>query len=151
MESAELKNLERISLVSKICNELENHIGIADKTLAEFLIDLAEKSKTQEVFRAELLKNGGEFPDSFVSSLFRLIQRLRPEDEVEEKKVTTGKQGVFPGLAIPDKPIWVRDLFIFLEKRRKKKILFFFFKFYFLFCQRKRKRTKKWQAAPWMS
>ena len=39
----ELKKLEHLSLVSKICTELDNHFGLGDKTLAEFIIHLAEK------------------------------------------------------------------------------------------------------------
>ena len=37
----ELGNLQHLSLVSKVCTELDNHLGISDKTLAEFIIDLA--------------------------------------------------------------------------------------------------------------
>ena len=33
----ELKKLEHLSLVSKICTELENHLGINDKDLGELL------------------------------------------------------------------------------------------------------------------
>lgn len=39
----ELRKLEHLSLVSKICTELDNHLGLADKDLAEFIIHLAEK------------------------------------------------------------------------------------------------------------
>lgn len=33
----ELEKLEHLSLVSKICTELENHLGINDKDLGEHL------------------------------------------------------------------------------------------------------------------
>lgn len=32
----QLKKLEYLSLVSKVCKELENHIGMSDKTLGKF-------------------------------------------------------------------------------------------------------------------
>lgn len=32
----ELKKLEYLSLVSKVCTELDNHLGISDKDLGEF-------------------------------------------------------------------------------------------------------------------
>ena len=32
----ELEKLEQLSLVSKICTELENHLGINDKDLGEY-------------------------------------------------------------------------------------------------------------------
>ena len=44
----ELRRLEHLSLVSKVCTELDNHYSMNDKDLAEFIIDLAEKNKTQE-------------------------------------------------------------------------------------------------------
>ena len=80
--------LEQLSLVSKICTELENHLGINDKDLgecmerhiqlpsvysnfkkkcmrlAEFIIALAGKHRTLEKFKAALQKNGAEFPVS---------------------------------------------------------------------------------------
>uniref|UniRef100_A0A8C0EKL3 DEAH-box helicase 8 n=1 Tax=Bubo bubo TaxID=30461 RepID=A0A8C0EKL3_BUBBB len=49
------------SLVSKVCTELDNHLGINDKDLAEFVISLAEKNTTFDTFKAVLLKNGAEF------------------------------------------------------------------------------------------
>ena len=60
----DLKKLEELSLVSKICTELENHLGINDKDLAEFIIALAAKHPTLERFKASLDKNGAEFPVS---------------------------------------------------------------------------------------
>uniref|UniRef100_A0A8C5NNA1 ATP-dependent RNA helicase DHX8 n=1 Tax=Junco hyemalis TaxID=40217 RepID=A0A8C5NNA1_JUNHY len=57
----ELAKLEYLSLVSKVCTELDNHLGINDKDLAEFVISLAEKNTTFDTFKAILLKNGAEF------------------------------------------------------------------------------------------
>ena len=42
----DLVKLEKISLVSKVCTELENHLGVNDKDIAEFVIHLAEKHDT---------------------------------------------------------------------------------------------------------
>lgn len=58
----DLRKLEELSLVSKICTELENHLGINDKDLAEFIIALARKHSTFDKFKASLVKNGAEFP-----------------------------------------------------------------------------------------
>merc|ERR1711915_971346 len=64
---------------SKISVELENHLGLNDKDVAEFIIALAEKSKHLEKFKKELEENGGDqFADSFVESLWRLIQHMMP-------------------------------------------------------------------------
>jgi len=35
-----LLGLQKLSVVSRVCTELKNHIGVDDKTLAEFIIDL---------------------------------------------------------------------------------------------------------------
>lgn len=65
----DLQKLEELSLVSKICTELENHLGINDKDLAEFIIALADRHPTVEKFKASLIKNGADFP---VSRHYRL-------------------------------------------------------------------------------
>lgn len=57
----EINQLEQLSLVSKICTELDNHLGINDKDLAEFIIMLSEKNPTLEKFRAALADNGANF------------------------------------------------------------------------------------------
>ena len=54
MSSDDLYQLEFLSLVAKITQELENHVGISDKTLAEFVIDLHDKSTTLADFTGRL-------------------------------------------------------------------------------------------------
>ncbi|GFW57197.1 ATP-dependent RNA helicase DHX8 [Trichonephila clavipes] len=57
----DFRKLDYLSLVSKICTELNNHLGINDKDLAEFIIDLAGKNDTLESFKKALDENGAEF------------------------------------------------------------------------------------------
>ena len=76
-----LAELQYLSLVSKVCTELDNHLGVSDKTLAEFIIDLAKKNPELPAFRAALDENGAEFPQSFAQSLLALIQRLMPKEQ----------------------------------------------------------------------
>lgn len=101
----ELKKLEHLSLVSKVCTELDNHLGLNDKDLAEFIIHLAEKNDTEESFKAVLLENGAEFPESFISNLLRLIQRMKPKETIKEEAPATEKdkkRAAFPALCLPD-------------------------------------------------
>jgi hypothetical protein len=56
----DIERLEKISLVSKICTELENHLNLNDKDLAEFIIHLAEKNDTFDSFKKALHSNGAE-------------------------------------------------------------------------------------------
>lgn len=101
----ELKQLEHLSLVSKICTELDNHLGLNDKDLAEFIIALAEKHQTFTDFKKVLIENGAEFPDSFITNLLRIIQLMKPPAHSSQKplKFTEKTQDLafkFPGLAI---------------------------------------------------
>ncbi|XP_055746856.1 ATP-dependent RNA helicase DHX8 [Salvelinus fontinalis] len=108
----ELEQLEYLSLVSKVCTELDNHLGISDKDLAEFVISLAEKQPTFDGFKSLLLKNGAEFTDSLVGNLLRLIQTMRPpskastnkasEPVVKQKSEKDKLKELFPALCRPD-------------------------------------------------
>ncbi|XP_043530966.1 ATP-dependent RNA helicase DHX8 isoform X2 [Chiloscyllium plagiosum] len=107
----ELSKLEYLSLVSKVCTELDNHLGINDKDLAEFIINLAEKNITFETFKGALVKNGAEFTDSLISNLLRLIQTMRPPakpstsgkvETVKPKSEREKMKELFPALCLPD-------------------------------------------------
>ncbi|KAJ8251904.1 hypothetical protein GJAV_G00226740 [Gymnothorax javanicus] len=109
----ELKKLEYLSLVSKVCTELDNHLGINDKDLAEFVISLADKHSTFDGFKAVLLKNGAEFTDSLISNLLRLIQTMKSAAKVSSGKATEPvkpksekekMREMFPALCRPDNP-----------------------------------------------
>ena len=73
----DLRKLEHLSLVFKVCIELENHVGLTDRDIAEFVIALAEKHQTWEHFKSVLLENGAEFSDSLVANLLRLTQHMK--------------------------------------------------------------------------
>ncbi|XP_076349561.1 ATP-dependent RNA helicase pea [Tachypleus tridentatus] len=110
----EILKLEYLSLVSKICTELENHLGINDKDLAEFIISLAEKNNTFEGFKKVLEENGAEFADSFTANLLRIIHHMQPkqlavsEDDIKientEKTELEIKKEKYPVLALPNDP-----------------------------------------------
>ncbi|KAK5851181.1 hypothetical protein PBY51_001996 [Eleginops maclovinus] len=107
----EIKRLEYLSLVSKVCTELENHLGICEKDLAEFIINLAEKHTTFEEFKTALCENGADFTDTFVANLLRLVQTMQsspstskahqPRSEKDELKEK------YPALCKPDDPVWM--------------------------------------------
>jgi ATP-dependent RNA helicase DHX8/PRP22 len=118
----DLFRLEELSLVSKVCTELENHLGVGEKDLAEFIISLAEKNKTLEKFRSALIKNGADFPESFVANLLRIIQTMKPKKQntkglVQRSKSVpkdshNTKKEKFPGLCIPDDKHRAEDMLI---------------------------------------
>ncbi|GAU99756.1 hypothetical protein RvY_10710 [Ramazzottius varieornatus] len=108
----DLQKLEYLSLVSKVCTELENHLGFSDKDLAEFLIDLAEKNDTFDKFKKALSDKDAQFSDSLIASLLRLIQHMRPKTGKPVEESTTklldkviqreDVKAAFPGLSIPN-------------------------------------------------
>ena len=116
MSDTDLYNLEFLSLVAKITQEIVNHTGLNDKTIAEFVISLHDESKTLPEFKQKLKDVGANFPDSFVENVDRLILNMHPK---HKKKVSVkGKENVakddgvideverkrrmFPGLALKD-------------------------------------------------
>ncbi|KAM6951416.1 ATP-dependent RNA helicase DHX8-like isoform 2-T2 [Aplochiton taeniatus] len=106
----EIDRLEYLSLVSKVCTELENHLGISEKDLAEYVISLAEKHTTFDEFKAILLENGADFTDVLIGNLLRLIQTMRPSKTdppvVKPKSEKEKLREALPGLCRPDDPVW---------------------------------------------
>ncbi|KZZ99651.1 ATP-dependent RNA helicase DHX8 [Moelleriella libera RCEF 2490] len=107
-------NLELLSLISKVTSELQNHVGVGDKTLAEFLIAQRLESTNTDVFRKKLDDIGADFPPSLVDSIDRLVLAMHPKfkgkgdenNEVEHQSRTLAeKEKVFSGLALADKAV----------------------------------------------
>lgn len=115
MAENDLYNLEFLSLVARITQEVVNHTGINDKTIAEFVIALHDESKTRQEFKQKLQDVGANFPESFVETVDRLILSLHPKHKKrqptsqDEGTTTDGaldetdkKKRLFPGLALKD-------------------------------------------------
>ncbi|KAL6812470.1 P-loop containing nucleoside triphosphate hydrolase protein [Trichoderma sp. SZMC 28015] len=108
----DLLNLELLSLVSKVTSELQNHVGISDKTLAEFLIAQRLESKSSDDFRKRLDGLNADFPPSLIDSLDRLVVAMHPKfkgqngdahhDEHHHHRTFEENEKVFSGLAMPD-------------------------------------------------
>ncbi|CAE6067886.1 unnamed protein product [Arabidopsis arenosa] len=110
MEKEELNKLNHLSLVSNVCNELETHLGSAEKVLAEFIIDLGRHSETVDEFDKKLKEEGAEMPDYFVRSLLTTIHGIYPPKPKSEKKKEDGDDQKFKGLAIKDTKDKVKEL-----------------------------------------
>ncbi len=107
----EIARLQYLSLVNKVCSELDNHIGVSDKDLAEFIIDLAKRHPQLPEFCKALADNGAEFPQSFASSLLALVAKMTPKRRTTAAPAASGAPKVaaasssdpltakFPGLA----------------------------------------------------
>ncbi|XP_078155539.1 ATP-dependent RNA helicase [Carex rostrata] len=100
-----LKKLEYLSLISKVCSELESHVGVADKTLAEFITELGRSSTSVSEFDKKLKENGADMPDYFVRTLLTIIHAILPPDQKGKAGADSKsklKEGSFPGLSRPD-------------------------------------------------
>lgn len=109
----DLYNFEVLSLVNKITQEVNNHLGIENKEIAEFIIDLHDQANAKlPDFKAKLKQNGAEFPDSFVDNVDRLILTMHPKHkkkaqpaastDVGAGEETDKRRRMFPGLAMKD-------------------------------------------------
>lgn len=107
-----MEALRRLSLISKVTIEIQNHWGIEDKTLAEFVIDLGEKCGTVDDFEGKLEENGAAAARPFCERLYDLIQKMggpkKPgqSGEIEKAAVApkASKEAMFPGLMQAEKP-----------------------------------------------
>jgi ATP-dependent RNA helicase DHX8/PRP22 len=116
----DFESLELLSLVSKVTSELENHLGIKDKTLAEFVIHQQTECRTLEEFQKKMEEMGAEFPRSLIESVDRLVRTMHPKFKNARANGAEAENGssrvqektkVFKGLALPDKEIpWEDDI-----------------------------------------
>ncbi|EGY16821.1 Pre-mRNA-splicing factor ATP-dependent RNA helicase prp22 like protein [Verticillium longisporum] len=128
----DLLELELLSLVSKVTSELQNHMGVSDKTLAEFII--AQRVECADTglagFQKKLASLGADFPPSFVESIDRLVLAMHPKlkgkktngaDDAQQHhhhRSAEEKEQIFKGLAVPDKEVGADafdDTFALLE------------------------------------
>ena len=77
------------------------HLGLSEKTLSEFIIDLSKGKRTVKEFQSSLNKNGAELPASLVETIWNIIQRLMPA-QTKQGRPAAGAAGKYSGLAIPD-------------------------------------------------
>jgi len=122
MANSDLYNLEYLSLVAKITQEIDNHTGLNDKTLAEFVISLHDQSnKSLPAFKLKLKEVGADFPDSFIENVDRLILSMHPKHKKKYTAPASGKsktdnvegalseqekqKRLFPGLALKDQEV----------------------------------------------
>ncbi|XP_015694102.1 probable pre-mRNA-splicing factor ATP-dependent RNA helicase DEAH5 isoform X2 [Oryza brachyantha] len=73
-----LRRLTQLSLVSKVCSELETHLGVGDRVLAEFIVDLGRASPSVADFDASLRAHGAELPDYLARTLHTVIHAIPP-------------------------------------------------------------------------
>lgn len=118
----DLLQLEQFALASKVQAEINNHTGVSDKTLAEFIIAQRLECEDLEAFKKQLKTIGAEFPTSLVESIDRLCISLHPklkrqkagttktendghDEQDRPTRSAAEKSKLFSGLALPDKQL----------------------------------------------
>lgn len=112
-----METLTKIGLVSRICSELEQHVGFSDKTLAEFIIHLANQNKDTKTFQLALANNGADFPEYLTEHLYRIISKLNSSNSSNNKPSINNHDlkkeptKAFPGLALKNSaPVPLLDM-----------------------------------------
>lgn len=90
MSENELEQLEHLNLVSRVITELENHFGLNDKTVAEFVIELAKSSGTFDKFKKALQEHelADAFDDSLVQHILRLVLSMERKKKQKQQEKT---------------------------------------------------------------
>ena len=114
----DLYNLELLSLIARITQEIYNYIAVNDKVLAEYVVSLHEQSSSANDFKVKL---NGALPDSAIENIDRLILSLHPKHKKKSKELANILVGsdddahgqieadkqkrLFPGLSLPDQEV----------------------------------------------
>ena len=103
----DLEQLEVLSLVSKVTSEINNYMGISDKTIAEYVIAEHAQTKSKAEF-CDKATADFDFPKSLAESIDRLIRTLHPKhkgikDDASAEDGAGKDKKKFTGLSLPDK------------------------------------------------
>ena len=91
-----MEDLQRLSIINKLCIELLNHLGFSDKVLAEFIYSLAHADGQLvdlPTFRTNLASNGADFSSELVEILWNVMDKM-------ETPTTTTKEVTYLNLSL---------------------------------------------------
>lgn len=77
--SESLKKLKEIPVVNRIMTDIDLAIGVKDKVLAEFVLDIAKKSTSVIDFEKQLNDYEAEFSIELVNTIYANVTRMLPE------------------------------------------------------------------------
>ena len=75
-------------------SELHSSVGIKDKTLAEFVLNLARKAPTVAAFETELKQNEADFEQDLVNTIYAVVTRIFPRQrtQIDTKSIVQPKE-----------------------------------------------------------
>ncbi|GAX74379.1 hypothetical protein CEUSTIGMA_g1827.t1 [Chlamydomonas eustigma] len=118
----QLKQLQYLQLVNKITAELENHLQISEKAVAEFIIDIAKDKKNVDEFKKAMgaLGLGDSLNDALVERFWSIIQHLTGKGkggggggdfgDLNRPLVTSRPGAKIPGLALTNTREYAKKL-----------------------------------------
>ncbi|RYG41704.1 hypothetical protein EON68_02775, partial [archaeon] len=74
----ELARLASLQCVQRVMQDCERHLGISDRDLADFLIQLATTHPTQDALASALAAAEVECSPAFISALLRTVEAYAP-------------------------------------------------------------------------
>jgi ATP-dependent RNA helicase DHX8/PRP22 len=109
----ETDRLQYLSLVSKVCRELNNHLSINDRDTSEFIIDLALENRSPARFARALGSLDLSIDEAFLQNLYTIITKMMPKTKQQKhaasestpsssKPIVSVTTEHFPGLSMPD-------------------------------------------------
>ena len=77
-----IQKFQELLVLQKIMGETERELGVKDKVLAEFILNLAKQSQGVDQFHAKLEENDAadEFGIDLINSIFSIVSKLLPKD-----------------------------------------------------------------------
>nr|XP_051200232.1 probable pre-mRNA-splicing factor ATP-dependent RNA helicase DEAH5 [Lolium perenne] len=100
--SEAMRRLTDLSLVSKVCSELEAHGGVGDRHLAEFIVHLARRSPSVAEFHARLREHDFQAPDYLARTLHTLIHAIPAAAPAPQNLASDGEEEEEEGAADPE-------------------------------------------------
>ena len=58
--------------------ELNSQVGIKDKTLAEYVLSIAQKAPNVDAFGKQMMANGADFEQNLVNTIYAIVTRIFP-------------------------------------------------------------------------
>ncbi|EED95910.1 ATP dependent RNA helicase [Thalassiosira pseudonana CCMP1335] len=96
-----VERLQSLNLVSRVASEWNNHLGISDRTLAEFVINLAEK-RIKSFLKDEFVKEDGSLYNvALTDGSSDKIRVALMDDKKKVKRAKSQKQQRGDGLEVP--------------------------------------------------
>ncbi|MEW5307724.1 MAG: hypothetical protein WDW36_010101 [Sanguina aurantia] len=117
----QLKKLQHLAVVNKVTAVVETHLGIADHTIAEFIIGVAEGKADVDAFKKAMQQEeiGEALNDILLENFWSIIQHLKPggakggpgnKPGSSVPYVTSRPGAKIPGLAITNTKEYARTL-----------------------------------------